>query len=863
MILRSFVFQALTAGLAASYTSDKHDSMDPVVDSSASKFVDQLVAKLFSQASPLQHIDLDGTTLGKTGHLALPQQGSRLLAPSAIQSPAPLHMPSHRMSLQRPLQHPGVQPIRLARLGSPQAGSVVDVLRPSAGASNRKRFPHITKAATTETEDAPTETYKFEAETGRIMDIIINSIYSDRDVFLRELISNSADAIEKKRFMAIQFNKMISDDLTIKVRCDKANKIVYVEDNGIGMTKSDLIENLGRIARSGTKAFTEAMQKDSANLIGMFGVGFYSSFLIAEQVTVTTKAYNQTGEQIFQWSSVPGDFGNYKVREVAKFPGADQGLTSLEFASSGTQIALKVKNDAEEYLDPTKLSNLLKKFSEFISFPINLWNEKMETIQVPDGNKTNEDGSQKMKSQPKQVWQWEQMNKQRPLWLRPPSNVSQNEYTEFYKTTFRAFDDPTAQLHFSAEGQIEFRAMMFFPSFVPFELTQNMFAESGRAIRLYVKRVFINDKFEDIVPRWLTFLRGVVDSDDLPLNVGREILQKSRTLTVIRKNIVRKVLDWMKNAEKNEPEKFKKVWDNYGRYFKVGLIEDPEYKEQLLKIVRFFSSTQGDETTSLNGYCSRMKENQTSIYYVTGEGRKNAQMAPAMETMNAKGYEVIYLTDPLDEMTVQNNPTFDGKKFVDINKGDLDLDDDAAKAKDNTTQTEYAPLMKWMQDTLGTEKIKAVKLSTRLTDFPAVLVQPQYGMSPTMQRYMRAQATARGEDDKLQNLEMNQATLEINPEQPIIQKLKETWMATPNSPDCTEMTNFVYEIAAITGGYTLNDPGDFAKRVTGLVTKGVTGEAAMQKKPKAKAKASPSPAPKPAEKKAPETVDAEVIPPDL
>eukprot|EP00746_Dinoflagellata_sp_MGD_P007675 gnl/MRDRNA2_/MRDRNA2_115235_c0_seq1.p1 gnl/MRDRNA2_/MRDRNA2_115235_c0~~gnl/MRDRNA2_/MRDRNA2_115235_c0_seq1.p1 ORF type:complete len:821 (+),score=190.46 gnl/MRDRNA2_/MRDRNA2_115235_c0_seq1:107-2569(+) len=813
----------VTIVLVHSFVTQVH-SKGLVVDQGVQQSMDGLVNKLFEKminVSPLRHADLQDTTLGKPGHVGL-SQASPIPASASLRSPMPLHSPPvlrlrpQRLSAassSKAVVHPFAQNTQLAK-----AGKIAELHRPSA-----KRFQHVARATATADDEATAgETFQFQAEVGRIMDIIVNSIYSDRDVFLRELISNSADAIEKKRFIAITEKNEAVDDLKIRVKMDKVTRTLYIEDNGVGMTKGELVENLGRIARSGTAKFTEAMkQKDSVSLIGQFGVGFYSAFLVADQVTVTTRSYNTTGNAIYQWQSVPGDFGNFKIKEVTTFLGDD---SMLEETSSGTQIALKLKDDADEYMDEMTLERLLKRFSEFIPFPINLWSEKTEYIQVPDGNKTNEDGTIKMKSEPKKTYNWEVMNQMKPLWLRSPQDVNQTEYSEFYKTTFRAFDEPLAQLHFSAEGQIEFRAMVFFPSFLPFELNQNMFAETGRAMRLYVKRVFISDKFEDIVPRWLTFLRGVVDSDDLPLNVGREILQKSRTLTVIRKNIVRRVMGFMKDIETKDPEKFNKVWDLYGRYFKVGLVEDEENKKALMKIVRFWSSTSGENTTNLAGYVSRMTpENQDKIFYVTGEGRKNAEMAPAMEKLKAKNLEVLYLVDPLDEITIQRCGEFDGKKFVDINKGELDLGQtDEEKQKQNLTETEFGPLLSWMGTTLGTDKVKEVKISNRLTDSPAVLVQSTWGQSPTMQRYIRAQANARGsgEEDKYAD-QMNQATLEINPEQPIIKQLKEFHSMDPDAPKCKELANLVYEIAALTGGYRIDDPAAFAKRVTTMVTKGV------------------------------------------
>merc|ERR550514_1917005 len=332
------------------------------------------------------------------------------------------------------------------------------------------------------------------------------------------------------------------------------------------------------------------------------------------------------------WESDAG--GKYTIRE-------EEPAEPFLGEQSGTKIILHLKEEAQEYLDSGKLGDLLKKYSEFITFPIELWNQKVEYDQVPDldAPPPKEGQPQKMKSVPRAVFQWETQNKQKPIWLRSPEIVNQTEYAEFYKATFKAFDEPLTVTHFKVEGQIEFRALMFIPTTMPFELTRDMFSENGRAMRLYVKRVFINDKFEDLIPRWLTFTRGVVDSEDLPLNVGREILQKSRTLKIIRKRLVRKVLDTIDQLREDEPSKYEQFWNSYGKYFKVGLVEDLDYKDELKRFVRFFSSKSGDNMTSLSEYITRMKEGQDQIYFVTGEGKKAAEIAPAMEKMRQKDFE--------------------------------------------------------------------------------------------------------------------------------------------------------------------------------------------------------------------------------
>merc|ERR1712066_339005 len=426
-------------------------------------------------------------------------------------------------------------------------------------------------------------------------------------------------------------------------------------------------------------------------------------------------------------------------------------------------------------------------------------------------------GKPKMKSVPRSVFEWEVMNKMKPIWLRNPEVVNGSEYSEFYKTTFKAFDEPLTTTHFKVEGQIEFRALMFIPSTMPFELTRDMFSDQGRAMRLYVKRVFINDKFEDLIPRWLTFVRGVVDSEDLPLNVGREILQKSRTLKIIRKRLVRKLLDSVDDMRDNDAEKYETFWNAYGKYFKVGLVEDLDYKEELKRFVRFFSSKSGDKLTTIGEYITRMKEGQDKIYFVTGEGKKNAEIAPAMEKMKQKDLEVLYMVDPLDEICSQSITDYEGMKLVDINKAGLDFNKtEEEKQQMEDTIKEYESLATWLKKKLG-ERVQKVQVSDRLVDSPATLVQGEWGMSPMMQRYMKSQTTSSASDSAFAIGSRNQAILEINPQHAVIQKLKNAMETAPEADTTEDMVMMVYETAALIGGYSIEDPGDFAKRVTKLM----------------------------------------------
>eukprot|EP00929_Paragymnodinium_shiwhaense_P015899 TRINITY_DN1239_c0_g1_i12.p1 TRINITY_DN1239_c0_g1~~TRINITY_DN1239_c0_g1_i12.p1 ORF type:complete len:759 (+),score=260.79 TRINITY_DN1239_c0_g1_i12:106-2382(+) len=702
-----------------------------------------------------------------------------------------------------------------AFLSPPSSGAQRGASWGSSAASRRPQ--RSLRRWATEVAEAPTstdgETFQFQAEVGKVMDIIVNSLYTNKDVFLRELVSNAADACDKKRFVALTEREEAPEPMKLRIRSDKEARTLTIEDNGIGLSYEEMRDNLGSIARSGTANFVKALGSGEADVsqIGQFGVGFYSAFLVAEKLEVFSKSFNASADPTpHRWVSSMGSTFEIEQAPDAEFFGQ----------ASGTKIVLHLKEEAQEYLDSGKLSDLLKKYSEFITFPIELWNEKVQYDQVLDESAPPpaEGEKPKMKSVPRSVFEWEVMNKMKPIWLRNPDVVNTSEYEEFYKTTFKAFDEPMATTHFKVEGQIEFRALLFIPSTMPFELTRDMFAEAGRAMRLYVKRVFINDKFEDLIPRWMTFVRGVIDSEDLPLNVGREILQKSRTLKIIRKRVVRKLLDTIQNLQDTEPEKYANFWNSYGKYFKVGLVEDLDYKDELKRFVRFWSSKSGDNTTSLKEYVGRMKEGQDKIYFVTGDGKKAAEISPAMEKMRQMDYEVLYMVEPLDEIVAQSINDFEGRKLVDINKaGALDLAKSEEEKKElEDTAKEYEALATWLKKQLG-ERVQKVSISDRLVDSPAVLVQGEWGMSPMMQRYMKSQTTSSQQDSAFAIGSRNQAILEINPQNTVIRKLKNAMETEPEAVETEDMVMMVYETAALIGGYNIEDPGDFAARVNKLM----------------------------------------------
>jgi heat shock protein beta len=670
--------------------------------------------------------------------------------------------------------------------------------------------------------------YRFQAEVGRVMDIIINSLYSDRDIFLRELVSNAADACDKKRFLSITSDHPELVKPEIKIRANPDDNTLIIEDTGVGMTKDELINNLGRIAQSGTKNFLEALGSGKAevNLIGQFGVGFYSAYLIADKVEVVTRSMQPLSPQL-RWTSSAGS--SYTISDDSA--NLDQLPTT-----GGTRLILHLKEDATDYLETSKIDELLQRYSEFIEFPIYVWKEKTEYKKVPDeeANKDLKEGDEpKMKTVPETTEGYERANNQKPIWLRPPKEVTEEEYKDFYKSAFRAsYDDPMEYSHFVMEGQVECKAILYIPGMLPFELSKDMFDENARNIRLYVKRVFINDKFDDLMPRWLKFVRGVVDSDDLPLNVSREILQKSKVLSIINKRLVRKSLDMIReiaesdNAPEEEGEENSKkgryvmFWNNFGKYLKVGVVEDDKNRGEIAPLLRFWSSKSLEEYTSLDKYVENMPAGQKNIYYVTGDGRENTAMSPVIEKLASRGYDVLFATEPLDEIMMESLRSYKDKDIVDAAKEGLKLDEEEteeAKQKKQSLQQEYKQVTEYLE-TLLSGQVQRVVLSDLLTDSPAALVQGAYGMSPTMQRYMRAQAVASGRDGASGFGNLNQAVMEINPKHPIIKDLDRMVKADRESKEAEEYAKLLYDVASMTSGYDVADTSSFAKRVMSMMS---------------------------------------------
>jgi molecular chaperone HtpG len=660
--------------------------------------------------------------------------------------------------------------------------------------------------------------FRFTSDVGRVMDLIINSLYSDRDIFLRELISNAADACDKKRFLSLTEADVEKPE--IKIRANAEDNTLTIEDSGVGMTKDEIMNNLGKIAQSGTRKFAEALGEGNTadvNLIGQFGVGFYSAYLVANKVTVVTKSM-QDASKSYRWESEADS--SYTI--------ADASSDEISGAS-GTKLTLHLKDDASAYVEASKIEELLQRYSEFIEFPISIWKETTEYKQVPDEESDEElaEGEEpKMKTVPETTQGYETVNNQKPIWLRPPKEVTEDEYQSFYKSAFRSsFDTPMKHTHFVLEGQVECKAILYIPGMLPFELSKDMFDENSRNIRLYVKRVFINDKFDELLPRWLKFVKGVVDSDDLPLNVSREILQKSKVLTIINKRLVRKSLDMIKDlATAEDDSEFKVFWNNFGKYLKVGIIEDDRNREEIASYLRFFSSKSGEEYTSLDKYIENMPEGQKGIYYVTGEGKEKAAKSPVIEKLKSRGYDVLLATEPLDEIMFESLSSYKDTDILDAAKDTLKLDDDDdedTKKKKEDLNREYVDVINYLE-TILSGKVQKVTVSDLLTDSPAALVQGAYGMSPSMQRYMKAQAVASGSE--LDGMDtMNKVCMELNPDHPIVKDLDRMVKADKESKSTEDFATLLFDVAGMASGYDIEDTSSFASRIMSLMSGGAAG----------------------------------------
>jgi len=666
------------------------------------------------------------------------------------------------------------------------------------------------------------ETFAFQAEIAQLMSLIINTFYSNKEIFLRELISNSSDALDKIRYESLTDASKLEGEkeLFIKIVPDLEAKTLTITDTGIGMTKADMINNLGTIAKSGTKAFMEALSAGAdISMIGQFGVGFYSAYLVADKVVVSSK---HNDDEQYVWESSAG--GSFTIR-----PGNDPDL------KRGTKIVLYMKEDQAEYIEEKKVKEVVKKHSQFIGYPIKLLVQKEREKEISDDEAEmeadddgepkiediGEDGDAEKKNEKKvkkikeKYSEDEELNKTKPIWTRSPDDISNEEYGEFYKSLSNDWEEHLAVKHFSVEGQLEFRALLFIPKRAPFDLFENKKSKSN--IKLYVRRVFIMDDCEDLIPEYLNFIKGVIDSEDLPLNISREMLQQNKILKVIRKNIVKKVMEQIEEISEDK-DNFKKFYEQFGKNLKLGIHEDSTNRKKLAGYLRFYTSASGDEMCSFSDYVSRMKETQKDIYYITGESKEVVSTSSFVEKLKKRGLEVIYMTEPIDEYVVQQLKEFDGKNLVSVTKEGLELaDDEEEKAKIEENKAKFEALCKVMKDILD-KKVEKVVVSTRLVSSPCCVVTSQYGWTANMERIMKAQALR---DTSTMGYMAAKKHLEINPDHSIIENLRRRADADKNDKSVKDLVLLLFETGLLASGFNLEEPQIHAHRIHRMIKLGL------------------------------------------
>ena len=623
---------------------------------------------------------------------------------------------------------------------------------------------------------ANAETRGFETEVNQLLDLMIHSLYSNKDIFLRELVSNASDACDKLRFTAVSDAKLYEDDieLKIKVSYDKENRTITINDNGIGMTREEVIDNIGTIAKSGTKSFLESIsgdQKSDANLIGQFGVGFYSSFIVAEEVTLRTRKAGEASENGVEWVSTGK--GEYSI-------------SSIDKPNRGTEITLKLREGEDDFLNDWKLRSVITSYSDHIDFPV-----VMDKTIEPE-----EEGGET-------VIEEETINQASALWTRSKSDIKDDEYKEFYKHVAHDYEDPIDWSHNRVEGTTEYTSLLYIPARAPFDLYDR---DSKHGVKLYVQRVFIMEDAEKLMPRYLRFVRGLIDSNDLPLNVSREILQGSKVIDNIRSGSVKKVLSMLEKIAKNDPEKYQKFWTEFGKVLKEGPAEDFANREKIAKLLRFATTHTGEETqsVSLDDYIGRMQEGQDKIYYIAADTHSAAKNSPHLEIFKKKGIEVLLLSDRVDEWLTSHLNEYDGKKIQSVAKGELDLDKDEESAKELEEKAKSSEdLVKRMKEAL-TDKVEDVRVTNRLTDSPACIVLNEQDMAMHMQRILKEAGHA---------MPSSKPTLEINPDHPIVKKLDDE----KSEKKFADWSDILFDQALLAEGGQLEDPAGFVAKLNEML----------------------------------------------
>ena len=634
--------------------------------------------------------------------------------------------------------------------------------------------------------EANQETLGFQTEVKQLLDLMVHSLYSNREIFLRELISNASDAEDKLRFEALQDDGLYEKDSDLKIRVEfnKELKTITVLDNGIGMSRDEVIENLGTIAKSGTKQFFEALTGDQtkdSQLIGQFGVGFYSCFIVAKKVEVITRRAGESRAKGVRWISEGEN---------------DYSIETVDRAKRGTKVVLHLREDADEFLNGYRLREIITKYSDHISFPI-----IMDKDDVKDGvvDKDKDKDKDKIESGEDTV------NSATALWTRNKKEIKNEEYNEFYKHIGHDFEDPLAHIHNKVEGKLEYTSLLYIPSRAPFDLWDR---EQRHGVKLYVRRIFIMDDAQQLLPPWLRFIRGVIDSDDLPLNISREILQQNKVVDSIRSGCTKKIIGLLKSMAKNDEEKYQKFWKIFGKVLKEGVVDSTDYKDDLSHLFRFSSTHEDteDQKVSLKDYVERMPESQKSIYYVIADSYMTAKSSPHLEIFRKKDIEVLLLSEPIDEWVTTHLSEFDSKKLQSVNKGELDLgdiQDEDEKKKDKESNKAHDELVKRIKDILD-EKVKEVRVTSRLTTSPACLVSDDNDMGRHLEQILKASG---------QNIPGSKPILEINPDHPIIKKID----GEKDNDLFTDWSHILFDQALLSEGGQLADPVNFVNKLNAMI----------------------------------------------